>query len=266
VRFYGEEITLAQAIPAVFRKLDAIVGKVLAEYVRPGDTLLLCADHGFQSFRHQVHLNNWLLSEGYLAVRPDAKSHTVLSSYVDWSNTRAYALGLGTIFINTKGARTRIGGVESVSEVGSVEPEEREALAREIIAKLKEARDPRTGERICSTATFVSDVHSGPYLELEGDISVGFAANYRVSWATSSGSLSMKAGAPGPIVVANDKDWSGDHVSVDTDLVRGIFFSNRKCDVPAEGVDLLHIAPTVLSLLGVTSPPELDRAAIGVRP
>ncbi len=266
VRFYGEEITLAQAIPAVFRKVDAIVGKVLAEHVKPGDTLLLCADHGFQSFRHQVHLNNWLLAEGYLAVRPDAKSHTLLSSYVDWSKTRAYALGLGTIFINTKGARTRVGGTESVSEVGSVEPAEREALAREIIAKLKEARDPRTGERICSTATFVSDVHSGPYLDLEADISVGFAANYRVSWATSSGSLSMKAGAPGPFVVANDKDWSGDHVSVDTELVRGIFFANRKCELPAEGVDLLHIAPTVLALLGVTPPAELDKAPIGVRP
>jgi predicted AlkP superfamily phosphohydrolase/phosphomutase len=264
VRFYGEEITLAQAIPAVFRKIDAIVGKVLAQYVRPDDTLILCADHGFQSFRHQVHLNNWLAQEGYLVARPDAKSFTMLGSYVDWSKTRAYALGLGSIFINTKGARTTLGGKELVSEVGSVEPAEREALAREIIAKLKAARDPRTGELLCSEATFVSDVHSGAHQQLEADISVGFAANYRVSWATSSGSLSMKAGAPGPFVVPNDKDWSGDHVSVDTDLVRGIFFCNRRCDVPAQGMDLLHMAPTVLGLLGVPIPPELDLAPVAV--
>jgi hypothetical protein len=74
----------------------------------------------------------------------------------------------------------------------------------------------------------------------------------------------MKAGAPGPFVVPNDKDWSGDHVSVDTDLVRGIFFCNRRCDVPAQGMDLLHMAPTVLGLLGVPIPPELDLAPVAV--
>ena len=100
-----------------------------------------------------------------------------------------------------------------------------------------------------------------------GDFFLGVGAPWRqFSLPNASGSLSMKAGAPGPFVVANDKDWSGDHVSVDTELVRGIFFANRKCELPAEGVDLLHIAPTVLALLGVTPPAELDKAPIGVRP
>ena len=30
------------------------------ERLGPDDVLILCADHGFQSFRRQVHLNNWL--------------------------------------------------------------------------------------------------------------------------------------------------------------------------------------------------------------
>lgn len=262
VRFYGKEITLAEAIPAVFRKIDEIVGKVLTEHLKPGDTLLLCADHGFQSFRHQVHINNWLVEQGYLVLKPDARQFSMLASYVDWSKTRAYSLGLGTIFINTIGAKTRERGETLVSTVGIVPPEEREALAREIVARLKEAKDPRTGEPVCSTATLVSDVHSGPYQDLEADISVGFAPHYRVSWLTSGGGLAVSSGKPAPFVSANDKDWSGDHVSVDTRHVRGIFFSNRKAELPANGVDLLHIAPTVLAALGVAVPPELDVAPV----
>ncbi len=262
VRFYGKDITLAEAIPAVFRKIDEIVGKVTSQYLKPGDTLILCADHGFQSFRHQVHINNWLVEQGYLVPRSDARSFSMLGFYADWSKTRAYSLGLGTIFINTVGASTRERGEKLVSGVGIVPPEEREALAREIVARLKEAKDPRTGEPICSTATLVSDSHSGPYQDLEADISVGFAPNYRVSWLTSSGGLAVSSGKPAPYVSANDKDWSGDHVSVDTRHVRGIFFSNRKAELPAGGVDLLHIAPTVLSALGVAVPPELDLPAV----
>jgi predicted AlkP superfamily phosphohydrolase/phosphomutase len=254
--FYGEEITLAQAIPAMYRKIDRLVGRVLQESLRPDDTLILCADHGFQSFRRQVHLNNWLAHEGFLVVKEGAKSFSLLGSYVDWTKTRAYALGLGTIYINTMGGE---------SKVGCVKPEDRLAVAREIAARFVEARDPSTGDKLGRSADIVSEIHHGPHQHLEADLSVGFEANYRVSWATSSGGLSARDGKPGPFVVDNDKNWSGDHVSVDTELVRGIFFSNRKCALPSAGVDLLHIAPTVLAALGVKVPVELDVAPLSLQ-
>jgi hypothetical protein len=46
------------------------------------------------------------------------------------------------------------------------------------------------------------------------------------------------------------------------DLVKGMFFSNRPLHVPAGGVDLLHIAPTVLSLVGVDAPSHYDSSAL----
>ncbi len=265
VQFYGETITLKDAIPAAFRQVDRIVGKVMDEHLRPNDTLLLCADHGFQSFRRQFHVNNWLAEEGYLKLREGKSGGSMLSNYVDWSQTRAYALGLGTIYINTAGQGHRSESGQVASK-GIVPPAEVDALCREIAQKFLLATDPQTGEKIGQSADLVKEIHTGPYLDREADLTLGFAAPYRVSWTTSSGGFYSSGGKPGPFVSNNDKQWSGCHVSLDPDLVRGIFFSNRKCEIPAAGgVDLLHIAPTVLGALGVALPPGLDRPALALR-
>ena len=44
--------------------------------------------------------------------------------------------------------------------------------------------------------------------------------------------------------------------------VRGLFFSSVPMDLPADGPNLLHIAPTVLDLLGVPVPEEMDKAPL----
>jgi hypothetical protein len=98
---------------------------------------------------------------------------------------------------------------------------------------------------------------------MESDLMTGFEAGYRVGWSTTTGGIHLEHGAnggwiPGASIEVNNSNWSGDHVSVAEDLVRGIFFCNRKVQIPKEGVNLLHIAPTVLSTLGVPPPPEYD--------
>jgi len=111
-------------------------------------------------------------------------------------------------------------------------------------------------------------IHSGEHLSSEADLMVGFEATWRVSWATSLGDIVLEAGPAGgearigPVFEDNLSTWSGDHVSVAEDLVRGIFFCNRKVEIPAEGVDLLHVAPTALSVVGVEVPAEYDLAPL----
>ena len=252
--FFGEEIELRDAIPAIYRQVDRLVGDVVREHVRPGDALLLCADHGFQSFRRQVHLNNWLLEEGYLATKPGLSraSTQVPSTYVDWARTRAYSVGLGMIYLNLRGREA--GGI--------VDPADAPALLEELRRDLLAYADPDSGEPIVRTASVTAQVHEGPYLDLEADLLLGFAPGYRVSWGTTSGGLALAEGdgglRPGPSVVDNDKNWSGDHVSVDPAEVRGMFFANMPLAVPPDGADLRQVAPTVLALLGVPVPPEYD--------
>ncbi len=250
--FFGERIKLSQAIPAIYRQMDRIIGDVLAK-LRPEDTLMVISDHGFQSFRRQVHVNNWLHANGYLVLRPDfEKKHRDGLAFVDWSKTRAYALGLGFIYLNLEGREP--GGIVSRDEA--------RPLMEEIRAKLLEARDPDNDARICKDVYILRDIHDGKHIGLEADLLPGFFAPYRVGWSLATGGISTveKDGVvqPGPICTDNDSNWSGDHVSMALSEVRGVFFSNKKVTLPPEGVRALQIAPTALDLLGVPVPPEMD--------
>jgi len=255
--FFGERIKLSEAIPAIYRQMDKIIGDVMAK-LRPDDTLFVISDHGFQSFHRQVHLNNWLVENGYLALKPLTKENRNGLFFVDWAKTRAYSLGLGFIYLNLEGREPN----------GIVSRDEALDLMQEIRTKLLAATDPENGERICTEVYLPREIHDGPHLGLEADLIPGFQPPYRVGWSTSSGGLytiNDEGGyRPGPICSDNDSNWSGDHVSMALSQVRGVFFSNKKVTVPSEGVRALQIAPTALSLLGVTPPPEMDLPALEV--
>ncbi len=261
--FFGESIELRDAIPAIYRQMDRIVGRVVDEVLQPDDLLMIGADHGFRSFRRQVHINNWLHSAGYLAVKPGTTSSgsKLVGSYVDWENTRAYSMALGAVYLNLKG---REGG-------GIVDPAEADELVQAICRDFLAQEDPDLpGVMIGSRAAVVKEIHEGPYLDLEPELLLGFAPTYRVSWKTTSGGISMKKGedgdyAVGPFMADNESMWSGDHVSVDVAHVKGMFFANRKVTLPAGGLDVLHIAPTALAALGVEVPPEMDVAPLEMK-
>lgn len=257
--FFGKEITFAEAIPEIYRQMDRIVGKVMDEYLRPNDTLMLCADHGFQTFRRQVNVNNWLEKEGYLVTKPGLKySNSRALAFIDWSQTKAYALGLGMIYLN----------IEGREPLGIVKPSEVDALLAEMKEKWLATKDPDTGADVVNAVYLIKEVDEGPHIDQEADLMPGFAAGYRVSWSTTLGDLEVEKDeggnwVPAPVVVDNDSNWSGGHVSVDPELVRGIFFCNRKVEVPADGgVHLTHIAPTMLQVLGVPVPSAYDKAPL----
>src|SRR6185436_5114029 len=96
------------AIERVYRRCDDFVGEVMARV--PKDTpILIVSDHGFHSFRQSVNLNTWLVQEGFMALQGQAPGEKKLKDLfggggtfwenVDWSRTRAYAMGLGQIYI-----------------------------------------------------------------------------------------------------------------------------------------------------------------------
>jgi len=265
MNFRGQEITLADAIPASYRAMDAMVGEVVKQHMQPGDTLIVCSDHGFQSFRRQVHINNWLIKRGFAVIKEGAtaadRGTKYPNSYLDWSKTRAYALGLGSIYVNQQGREGQ----------GIVPASEARALLEEIRTAFLAETDPETGEKIGKDAYVMADIHRGEFLDREADMNLCFNAGYRVSWLTTSGGMSGENDGSGvlqlrPTIVPNDNNWSGDHVTVDPSLVQGIFFSNRKLAQPAERVSLLQIAPTVLTILGVEVPKAYDMPALQFAP
>ena len=241
-------VTFGPAIERVYRRADQFVAQVL-EMIDADTPLLIVSGHGFHSFRRAVNLNTWLVQEGYMAlVSPESAEKTVDDLYgggvfwehVDWSRTRAYAMGFGQIYLNLRGREGR----------GLVNPDEAGALAGELTARLLDLADPDTGEPIVRAVYGRDDVYTGGYAGNAPDLQVGFADGYRVSWQT------MVGGAPPGVVYDNMRKWSGDHGGFDYADTAGVLISSRRLDAPL--VRLVDVAPTVLEYFGVPKPAALD--------
>ncbi len=229
----------ANAIEDHYRRNDAIVGKVMAK-LRKGDLLVVMSDHGFTSFRRGVNLNRWLLDQGYLALKPGTDGSTEWLRDVDWSRTRAYALGLTGMYLNLKGREA-----EGVVEPGA----EAAALKAEIIQRMSGLRDDEKAETGINEVFDTAALYSGPYLVNAPDFLIGYNHGYRVSWDCASGMVC------GPVFEDNTKAWSGDHC-VDPRLVPGVLFCSHKIDAAEPAI--IDLAPTILQLFGLAVPKHMD--------
>ena len=81
----------------LYQKLDAVVGEILARYDGRA-TVLVMSDHGFANFGRQFNLNSWLRDQGYLGPR----DCTSIMADVDWTQTRAYGLGINGLYLNLR--------------------------------------------------------------------------------------------------------------------------------------------------------------------
>jgi predicted AlkP superfamily phosphohydrolase/phosphomutase len=237
------------AIERVYRRCDDFVGQVMAR-VDPSTPIIIVSDHGFHSFRQSVNLNTWLVQEGFMAIQGQQPGEKKLQDLfgggtfwenVDWSRTRAYAMGLGQIYINLKGREGH----------GTVSPgRESQEVQDALIAQLMTMRDPQNGAKMVEAVYRSSDVYSGEFVKNAAELQVGLADGYRVSWQSTLG------GSPPGLVYPNMKKWSGDHGSYDYKQTAGVLISNRP--VAARALDIMDVAPTVLKYFGLPIPSEID--------
>ena len=237
------------SIERVYRKCDQFVGEVMAR-VEPDTPILIVSDHGFHSFRQSVNLNTWLVQNGFMALQGQAPGEKKLQDLfgggtfwenVDWSRTKAYAMGLGQIYVNLKGREGH----------GIVEPGQQSSeLQDALVAQLMTMTDPNTGDKMVEAVYKSADVYSGEYVKNAAELQVGLADGYRVSWQSTLG------GSPPGLVYPNMKKWSGDHGSYDYKQTAGVLIANRA--VAASGLQIIDIAPTVLKFFGLPIPSDID--------
>jgi predicted AlkP superfamily phosphohydrolase/phosphomutase len=233
----------ADAIEDQYRRNDEIVGRVM-ERLAEGDVLWVMSDHGCTSFRRGVNLNAWLLENGYLALKEGADASEPWLQSVDWSQTKAYAVGLVGIFLNIRGREAH----------GIVNPgDEAESLKAELKSKLDGLTDPEKGEIAINDAFDTDKLYRGPYKGNAPDLLIGYNHGYRISWDCASGVVS------GAVFEDNTKAWSGDHI-VDPRLVPGIFLANHAID--KEDPAIIDLAPTALSFFGIRPPAHMEGAPI----
>ena len=78
--------------------MDQVVSEVAAA-LGPDDTLMVLSDHGFKTFRHGVDLNYWLEQNGYLKIAEGGDRKKKYLANVDFSQTRAFAIGLAGVYL-----------------------------------------------------------------------------------------------------------------------------------------------------------------------
>jgi predicted AlkP superfamily phosphohydrolase/phosphomutase len=267
-----------------WNRLDTAIGEIAAAL--PSDTnLILMSDHGFGPIEWYVNFNVWLLEQGFIALKDswyvkqkhwcyrrgitpewfyrlsarlgqgrgrvgrfrgkqmswvDRLADTIFLSrhHIDWSRTKAYAQGnFGQIFVNEKGRQPE----------GCVEPEDAPGVIDEIRHRLRELLHPATGRPLVERVYERDEIYEGPQSSLAPDLTVVLSDwRYRTIGLYDFTTREVISEAFGP---------TGDH------RMEGVFVGAGpafQAGAKPQGADLLDIAPTVLHVLGVPVPSDMD--------
>jgi len=283
----GRECELAALRPKLiefWQTLDRGIGAIEANLPRDA-ALLMISDHGFGPIEHYVNFNVWLLEHGYIALQDslyvkqkhwfyrqgatpewfygvmswlglgshrvsrfrgkqdslmDRLGESIFLSrrHIDWSRTRAYAQGnFGQIFLNLEGRQPN----------GCVAPEDARSLLDDLKAGLRTIPHPETGEPLVEHVYERDELYHGPHAHLAPDLTVVLTDwRYRTIGLHDFTTHKVIAPAFGP---------TGDHRMEGILIAAGPAFRTGATPL---GAELLDIAPTVLHLLGVPVPDDMD--------
>jgi predicted AlkP superfamily phosphohydrolase/phosphomutase len=191
-------------------RLDGFVGEVHARLEKlglPEHRLLILSDHGFKTFEHKVHLNHWLAGNGYMST--EKQSETPELKDVSWEKTRAYALGLNSMYLNVANREGK----------GTVTPEQIEPLLEELKNRLLDWRTD-DGRQVISRVLLKHEAFTGPFARFGPDLVMGYAPGFRASSETGLGKSAATS------LEANHDHWGADHC-IDSAKVPGVLFANR---------------------------------------
>jgi predicted AlkP superfamily phosphohydrolase/phosphomutase len=214
-----------------YRALDEHVGSLLE--VLPADAItIVMSDHGARPMMGGVCFNDWLLENGYLALTEEVSEQTpIAKAPIDWSRTVAWGDGgyYGRLFLNVAGREPQ----------GVVEPARYEEVRDELVTKLEAMSGPDgapLGTKVLKP--------QGVYPEVRGvapDLLVYFGdLAWRSVGAVGTGSVYTYENDIGPDGANHDRN--------------GVFVMNGAPGQPSgavEGLNLIDVGPTILSLFGV---------------
>ena len=222
-------------------RLDDLVGRVGERLSALGNhrcRVIIVSDHGFSGFDYKVHLNRWLVDNGYLATREAGDSGSLRE--VDWSRSRSYAIGLNSLYLNLVGREGE----------GCVQEEDREALTRKLKDQLLSWRGP-DGRPVVQRLWDQCEAFEGPLAEYGPDVVVGYSPGFRASAQTGLGKWEQAAIEP------NRDHWGAGHC-IDPEAVPGVLFSSQ---------GLSHLSqPSYRDIPPLTTGTAIDRGDSALSP
>jgi len=217
-----------------YRFLDDQVG-LLLEALPDDAVVMLMSDHGARRMVGGVCFNDWLAREGYLRFEREVDGPTpIAKAPIDWSRTTAWGDGgyYGRLFLNVKGREPQ----------GIVELASYEAVRDELIEKLEAMPGP-DGDPLGTKVYRPQDV----YPEVKGvapDLLVYFGdLEWRSVGQVGGGQIFTFENDTGPDGANHDR--------------AGVFAMAGAPGQPKgrrEGLSLIDVGPTILSLYGLEAP------------
>lgn len=247
-RLYTPGNPFESAIHDYYVMVDERIGRLLA--LAGDDTVVLVvSDHGVKRMDGGICLNEWLWREGWLHFKTPPQDGAITKfdeSNVDWSKTRAWGGGgyYGRVSLNVAGREPE----------GIVPQNAFEAVLDELAAAIKTIPGP---DGAALTAAINTQVYKPGeiYQQVNGvppDLLVYFGD---LHWR-SVGSLGHGA------FYTLDNDTGPDDANHDTDGMYILYDPRASGRGESARHQLMDIAPTILSIMGVTIPPEMQGQSI----
>ncbi len=192
----------------LYVQTDYYLGKFL-HYLDEGWTIFIFSDHAQVAPAHDIPLLDVLSGVSIPLMEEMGLTKTYTGEngelLIDWTQTKAVCQREGHIYLNIKGRNQHV--VDGKIIDGIVEPEDQYELEEEIMTKLYNLKDPKTGHRIVSVALRNRDAvllgQGGPEA---GDIIAWHAEGYNFDHADCiSTTLGENDTSVSPIFIAAGK-------------------------------------------------------------
>jgi predicted AlkP superfamily phosphohydrolase/phosphomutase len=230
------------AILDYYRLIDAEIGELL-KLVDKNTTVFVVSDHGAQKMEGSICINEWLIREGYLVLNEKPTVPTPFAKLkLDWSKTKAWGDGgyYSRIFLNMRGREPQ----------GIVEPLEYENLRRELSEKIEAIPGP-DGNSIGTRVLRPEDLYKFRN-GVAPDLMVYFGnLAWRSAGTVGRNSIYTFENDTGP-----DDANHGQH---------GIFIvrpAKPISEQKVQGLEIQDIAPTILKILDVPIPDDMEGKVI----
>jgi predicted AlkP superfamily phosphohydrolase/phosphomutase len=226
------------------KELGYFIGKISED-----TAIIVSSDHGMVQTKGKINMNDWLIKEGYLTLKEEynktimEKPSKLKLSMIDWSKTKAYEVGAyqGRIYINKKGKE----------QFGTVGEKEYNTLKLELKKKLLDLKGMK-GEKLDTKVLFPEEIYKKGFDDEAFDLLVYFDdLKYSVNPDVGNKGLYSDRTTLGA-------DSAGHH-PYGTFIISGNKV-NKKGDMGI--VDIIDVAPTILNLLGITAPENLQGSSI----
>lgn len=237
-RLHEADSPFRNAIHDYYKLVDNWIGKII-EAAGDDVAVIVASDHGVKRMDGAIAINEWLWRNGWLALKREPQGvETFSHDMVDWSKTRAWSTGgyYGRIFLNVRGREPE--GIIDKNNYEAV----RDELAREICA-IPNEKGQALQTKVFKPQEIYQQVSkiSPDLMVYFGDLhwrcvgSIGYGKHY--AFENDTGPDDANHAEEGMFILYHPQQSGKGHV---------------------RDYQLMDIASTVLSLMGLSVPDEMQ--------